>query len=172
MKIKEIIEDKIKIDYLLIEGSIKVDSNYFINEIDKGVNENNNKNFQTNVTGYMTSYHYFNDNQNFLKTIFPFFDYLDSLKTVKPYELDSSWGIKESFSHFTKEHTHLPNYISGIIYLNNHSQTLIFPEIKKELKPKKNSFVIFSSFLKHKAIRNISKTNKYALSFNLRYQGT
>jgi len=171
MKIKQITQDKIKVGYLLIEGSIDIDSNYFIKQIDKGVSQNDNQNFKTNVTGFMTSYVYFNQDHNFTKTLLPLFDYLDTLKNIAPYYLINSWGVKESFTHFTREHTHVPNYLSGIIYLNNHNQTLIFPEIKKELKPKKNSFIIFSSFLNHKTIRNTSKTNKYALSFNLQYQG-
>ena len=102
----------------------------------------------------------------FLKTIFPLFDYLDELK-LKEYSLVSAWGLKESFSLYTMEHDHRPHYLSGIIYLKNHNQKLFFTEIKKEFKPKLNSFIIFSSFLKHKTIRNTSHVDKYAISFNI-----
>ena len=56
MKIKRIIEDKVKVDYVLIDGFLNINSNYFIKEINKGVGEKNNNNFNTNVIGHMTSY--------------------------------------------------------------------------------------------------------------------
>ena len=59
MKIKRIIEDKVKVDYVLIDGFLNINSNYFIKEINKGVGEKNNNNFNTNVIGHMTSYEYF-----------------------------------------------------------------------------------------------------------------
>ena len=167
MKLKKITQDKAKVDYLLIEGFLDINSKYFIKEIENGITKNNNNNFNTNVKGYMTSYEYFNNDKNFLKSIYPLFDYLDSLDNIKPYELTSSWGLKEDFSHFTESHDHLPYYLSGIIYLNNHNQNLIFPELNKKIKPKLNYFIIFSSFLLHKTDRNITNINKYAISFNL-----
>ena len=167
MKIKRIIEDKVKVDYVLIDGFLNINSNYFIKEINKGIGEKNNNNFNTNVIGHMTSYEYFNNNKNFLKSILPLFDCLDSLDNIKPYNLNSAWGIREDFSHFTKAHDHSPSYLSGIIYLNDHNQTLFFPEINKKIKPKLNYFIIFSSFLTHKTIRNTTDVNKYAISFNL-----
>ena len=169
MRINKIIKDKIKIDYLFIQGALDIDSNYFINEINKGIKEKENENFKTNVKGLMTSWEYFNNNANFLKVILPLFDYLDSLKNIIPYCLHSAWGIKEGFSNYTHEHDHghEPNYFSGIIYLNDHTQTLLFPEIKLKFKPILNSFLLFSSFLKHKTIRNTSNKEKYAISFNL-----
>ena len=117
MKLKKITQDKVKIDYLLIEGFLDINSKYFIKEIENGITKDDNNNFNTNVKGYMTSYEYFNNNKNFLKSIYPLFDYLDSLDNIKPYNLSSSWGLKENFSHFTEPHDHLPAYLSGIIYL-------------------------------------------------------
>ena len=115
----------------------------------------------------MTSWQYFNNNHRFLKVILPIFDYLDTVEKIKKYYLESAWGIKESFTHYTMKHDHVPNYLSGIIYLNSHTQTLLFPQIKVEYKPRKNSFLIFSSFLEHKTIRNTSHKSKYAISFNI-----
>ena len=168
MRINKIIKDKIKMEYLFIQGVLDIDSNYFINEINKGIKEKENANFKTNVRGLMTSWNYFN-NDNFLKVLLPIFDYLDALKNIKKYYLHSAWGIKEGFSNYTQEHDHghEPNYFSGIIYLNDHTQTLLFPEIKLKFKPILNSFLLFSSFLKHKTIRNTSNKEKYAISFNL-----
>jgi hypothetical protein len=168
MKVKKITKDKVKVDYLLIEGFLNMDSKYFIKEINKGIKQNNNNNFNTNVKGYMTSWEYFNNNQEFIKSLLPLFDYLDSLDNIKPYHLTGSWGLKENFTHFTEPHDHLPAYLSGIIYLNDHSQTLLFPELNKRVKPKLNSFVIFSSFLIHKTNRNTTHKDKYAISFNLK----
>ena len=68
MRINKIIKDKIKIEYLFIQGVLDIDSNYFINEINKGIKEKENENFKTNVRGLMTSWRYFN-NDNFLKVL-------------------------------------------------------------------------------------------------------
>ena len=166
MKVNKTIRSKAKIDYLLAHGVMDIDTQYFINKIDEGIQQNNNESFKTNVRGFMTSWDYFLKDNNFLKAIFPLFDYLDELK-LKEYYINSAWGLKESFSHHTIEHDHRPYYLSGIIYLQDHNQKLLFTEIKKEFKPKKNSFIIFSSFLKHKTTRNISSVDKYAISFNI-----
>ena len=167
MHIIKTLKDKVKVDYLLIEGTMNLDSSYFIKEIDKGIQENNNENFKTNVKGYMTSWKYFVQNINFIKVLLPLFDYLDSLENIKKCSLDSAWGIKEGFGNYTASHDHAPNYLSGIIYLNDHTQTLLFPEIQKEFQPKQNFFILFSSFLIHKTIRNTANMDKYAISFNL-----
>ena len=168
MKISKSIKGKAKIDYELIYGVVDIDTQYFINKINEGIKQNNNENFKTNVRGYMTSWDYFLKDDNFLKAVFPLFDHLDELK-LKDYHLNSAWGLKESFSHHTVEHDHRPYYLSGIIYLNDHDQKLSFTEIKKEFKPKLNSFIVFSSFLKHKTPRNVSPVDKYAISFNIDY---
>ena len=171
MKLKKLTKGKVKINYLLIEGTLDLNSKYFKTEIDKGIKQDNNNNFNTNVKGHMTSWKYFNNNHTFIKTVLPLFDYLDDLDNIKPYTLTSSWGLKNSFGEYSVAHDHLPWYLSGVIYLNNHNQILLFPEIKKQIKPKLNSFVVFSSFLIHKTIRNTTDVDKYALSFNLTGKG-
>jgi len=170
MQITKTLRDKVKVDYLLIEGKVDIDSNYFIKEINKGFKQQDNNNFKTNVKGHMTSWHYFNQHDTFIKTMLPLFDYLDNLEKIKPYYLDSAWGIKEGFTDYTAAHNHVPHYLSGVIYLNDHHQTLLFPELKKEFTPKLNSFIIFSSFLIHKTIRNTTNIDKYAISFNLNFK--
>ena len=167
MILNKTIKDKVEVDYFFMQGVLDIDSNYFIKEIDKGIKEKNNQSFKTNVRGLMTPWQYFNNNAHFLKALLPIFDYLDTVENIKRYYLESAWGIKESFTHYTIAHDHVPNYLSGIIYLNSHTQTLLFPQLQREHKPRKNSFLIFSSFLEHKTIRNTSKKNKYALSFNI-----
>jgi len=167
MKLKKVINDKVKKDYFLIEGFLDIDSKYFIKEINKAIQKSDNNNFQTNVQGFMTPWEHFNYNKKFLKTILPLFDYLDTLPNIKKYRLVSAWGLKEGFSHYTMDHDHLPNYLSGVIYLNDHQQVLIFPELQKTFKPKKNSFVLFSSFLNHRTDRNLLDKDKYAISMNI-----
>ena len=170
MKLKKVTEGKTEIDYLLIEGTLDLNSQYFKTEIDKGIKQNNNNNFNTNVKGYMTSWKYFNSNKIFIKNILPLFDYLDTKSNIKQYSLTSSWGLKNSFGDYTAAHDHAPCYLSGVIYLNDHNQVLLFPEIKKQIKPTSNSFVVFSSFLIHKTNRNTTDIDKYAISFNLTHK--
>ena len=80
-----------------------------------------------------------------------------------------AWGLKEGYGQRTTKHDHLPNYLSGVLYLNNHKQKLLFDEIKQEVKPEEGKFVLFSSFLKHKAERNLSREIKYAIAFNFAF---
>ena len=169
MKIQQEILSKIERDYFFIVGTIDIDANYFINKIEEGI-ESSSLNFKTNVVGQMTEWKFFKGDKKFIDIIFKFLDYLDNNKIAKEaYFLKEAWGIKESFGGYTKEHCHLPSYLSGSIYLNNHTQKIYFPEIKKEIEPKKGTFVLFSSFLKHYTNRNNTNKSKYALAFNFDY---
>tara|TARA_R110000824_G_C14929033_1_gene648523 strand:+ start:61 stop:597 length:537 start_codon:yes stop_codon:yes gene_type:complete len=169
MKIQQEILSKIERDYFFIVGTIDIDANYFINKIEEGI-KYSPLNFKTNVVGQMTEWKFFRGDKKFIDTIFKFLDYLDNNKITKEaYFLKEAWGIKESFGGYTKEHNHFPSYLSGSIYLNNHSQKLYFPDIKKEVEPKKGTFVLFSSFLKHYTNRNNTNKSKYALAFNFDY---
>ena len=169
MKIDKEIISKVKCDYIYLTGYVSLNSKYLINKIEKGI-QNSNYNFKTNVVGYMTDFRFFNE--ELLKTDFMYqlFDKLDNYKFLDRYMLDESWGVKESYGCYTKEHTHKQSNISGVIYLNNHNQELIFPEINQSIKPEKGRFVIFSSFLKHYTKRNLENNNKYAIAFNLKYK--
>ena len=169
MKIQQEILSKIERDYFFIVGTIDIDANYFINKIEEGI-KSSPLNFKTNVIGQMTEWEFFRGDKKFIGIILKFLDYLDSNKIAKErYFLRESWGVKESFGEYTKEHGHLPSYLSGSIYLNNHTQKIYFPEIKKEIEPKKGTFVLFSSFLKHYTNRNTTNKSKYAIAFNFDY---
>jgi hypothetical protein len=169
IKINKEIHSKIYQDYIFIVGSLKFNYKYFISKIEGGIKENSSLNFRTNVEGYMTSWNYFNEDFQFRIILCEIFDKLDSIKFIKSYNFCECWGLKEGIGNRTKLHAHLPNYISGVIYLNDHSQKLYFPEINEEITPEEGKIVIFSSFLNHKTDRNIFNKPKYALSFNLNH---
>jgi|TARA_R110002020_G_scaffold240182_1_gene452853 hypothetical protein len=166
MRIKNKISSKVKKDYFFVEGFVDTDVKYFIKQIEKGIGESNNSNFKTNVIAPMTSHKYFNQDKKFIQTILPLLDFIDRNLVSYAYYLDSSWGYKEGFSHYTKMHNHVPASISGVIYLNDHHQTLDFPEIKQEIKPAKGKFILFSPFLEHGCKRNVTDKFKYGLAFN------
>jgi|TARA_R110000824_G_scaffold162744_1_gene338458 hypothetical protein len=171
MKIDTEITSQIPVNYTFITGKSNINCDYFIDKIEEGIGGKDNKNFQTNVHGYMTPWKYFIRDLEFLNFLYPIFDKIDSLPVKPPrYYLDEAWGIKETLGHRSSIHNHQPAYLSGVLYLNNHSQILDFPEINKFVKPKEGGFVLFSSFLKHGAKRNLTEESKYAISFNLHYQ--
>ena len=128
-----------------------------------------NRNFQTNLKSYMTSWNFFQNDLNFIDFLLPILDKIDSYPNVPSYFLQSAWGLKENFSHRTAVHNHESCFMSGVLYLNNHSQVLNFPQIQKNVKPEQNKFVLFSSFLNHYAERNKTTKSKYAIAFNLGY---
>ncbi len=75
-------------------------------------------------------------------------------------------GCKMNSGGRTVEHNHSPGLWSGVLYLNDHEQTLDFTEINQKIKPQKGAFALFSSFLKHEAKRNLTGGVKYGISFN------
>jgi|TARA_R100001163_G_C5034934_1_gene174349 hypothetical protein len=164
MIIERDIQSKIETDYIFLVGKVKIDSPYFMDTIEK-----NSGNSLTNVVGRMTLFSFFNNDINFIKTIFPILDKIDSYKNIPNYKLKDSWGLMEGLGDRTILHDHIPNFLSGVIYLNDHDQELYFPDIKQSIKPEEGRFVIFSSFLKHEAKRNNSDKIKYAISFNFAY---
>jgi hypothetical protein len=167
MNIEKEIISKRNVDYLFISGTVDIDSEYFIRKIEEGINNNDNLNYKTNVKGQHTSFEYFMTDKKFHDFILEIMDYLETLSySFKPYQLKEAWGIKLGYADYSQVHDHFGCYLSGSLYLNNHNQELIFPEIKRSIKPKKGQFVLFSSDLKHYTKKNISEQNKYGIPFN------
>jgi len=169
MEIQKEIISKIEKDYLFLTGNINLDCKYFIEKINSNISSESNLNYKTNVIGKQTSWSFFNKDEKFKYVLFDIFDYLDSIKNIKGYYLDSSWGLKEDEGDYTRVHDHLPSFLSGIIYLNKHPQKLFLPEINQKIIPDCGKLVLFSSFLKHYTKRNNIKEGKYAIAFNLNY---
>jgi hypothetical protein len=165
MKIEKEVVGQIQRDYLFLVGKVKIDAKYFINKIKEG-SKNSKNNYSTNVVGLMTDWCYFCSDKEFIKAIYPVLDQVDKHKFIRRYELSVAWGIAEGFGGMTKEHDHTPSVISGVLYLNNHHQDLIFPDINEKVKPEEGRIVMFSSELKHSCHRNVTDKVKYAISFN------
>jgi hypothetical protein len=166
------IKNKITRDYFFYSGNFNnINSKYFIDKINKGIKEKTNLNRQTNLKSEMTSWNFFNNDLEFYNLLWPIFDFID--EELNPFEnryyLFESWGFKSSLGDYTIKHDHDSNntFVSGVIYLNEHSQLLEFPQIKQTIKPDKGNFGIFSQFLEHKCKRNLHKKEKYGISFNI-----
>jgi hypothetical protein len=168
---KEIISKRL-VDYLFLSGTVDIDSEYFIKRIEEGIKDNNALSYLTNVKGEHTSFEYFVEDKKFNDFILEIIDYLERLKfEFKPYQLMEAWGLKIGYSNYTQIHDHAGSFLSGSLYLNEHNQELIFPEIEKSIIPKKGQFVLFSSDLKHYTKRNLSEKNKYGIAFNFLPKG-
>jgi len=174
MRIEKEIKSKLERDYFFVVGSLDdVDTGYFINKIEEGIKLPNNLNYKTNVMGKATPWYYFSKDKLFIQLVNQIIDYLEFKKIPDvPYLLKEVWGIKEGFSDFTQLHSHQPNYLSGVIYLNDHPQKLYFPQINEEIIPEIGKFAVFSSFLNHSTRRNESDNNRYSLAFNFEYKGS
>ena len=169
MEIEKEIISQIERDYLFITGKFNLDYKYFIDKIDSNISSKDNLNYKTNVIGKQTPWNLFNNDEKFKYVLYDIFDYLDGLKNTKGYYLNASWGLREDQGDYTRIHDHLPSFLSGIIYLNKHSQKLYLPEIDQEINPDCGKLVLFSSFLKHYTKRNNINNGKYAIAFNLNY---
>jgi hypothetical protein len=167
MIIEKHIEKQVLQDYMFIEGTIDIDTNYFLNKIKEGFQKEDNNNYHSNIKDRMTSWTYFNEDEKFLNILNKFIFYIDSNIKFPPYCLRESWGYNISTKNQTLEHDHKPMIWSGVIYLNKHNQTLDFREISKKVKPEKGKFVLFSGFLKHQALTHYDKNTKWGISFNM-----
>ena len=170
MKVDKKICSQIYRDYLFLTGKININYKHFISKIEEGLKESS-LHFKTNVVGYMTPFNYFNKDEQFLKILYVLFEEIETFPKVDAFEFKDCWGIRESFSNYTRPHEHKGSNLAGIIYLNDHTQPLKFPQIDQEIKPEKGRFVIFSGFLTHSSPRNLSRKSKYALVFNLNHRG-
>ena len=170
MEIQKEIKSKIERDYFFIEGTLDIDVDHFINKIEEGIKDSSSVTRRESLKVQMTEWEFFLKDREFFPILIRIIDCIDELKLVKhKYHIGAVWGARAGFGEYAQEHDHLPDLISGIIYLNDHSQKLYFPEIKKEIIPQRGKFALFSSFLKHYTRRNIIDKNKYSISFNFQY---
>tara|TARA_R100001244_G_scaffold27297_1_gene27032 strand:- start:315 stop:851 length:537 start_codon:yes stop_codon:yes gene_type:complete len=158
---------KIKRDYFFVTGKLNIDSQYYINEIERGIKLPDNLSFKTNISGGMTDWKFFMEDNNFKKIIVNFLNYIDkNFETIEGFQLEDAWGFKMGFGGRTKNHNHSHFVFSGVIYLNSHNQLLEFDEIGEYVKPEPGRFTLFSSFLKHGCQHNPTNDIKYGISFN------
>ena len=171
MEVDKVIKSKIERDYFFVTGQFNnLDTGYFINRIEEGIEAKDNLNFQTNVVGKHTSFKYFTMDEEFLRLICQFIDFVDINNITRSgYCIQDAWGVKEEFGMFSKLHNHVPCYMSGVLYLNEHENKLYFPDINEEITPKAGKFGLFSSFLNHRTKRNLGKV-RYCIAFNFRYR--
>lgn len=168
MKISKHVQSKIEKDYFFVKGNVSLDTEYFINQIEKGIKEENNQNFKTNVKGMMTDWKFFLNDKKFLQFLLPLIQYVDDKYLAeKSYTLVEAWGLKETFSQYTRLHDHEQSIWSGVLYLNDIDQSLVFPDINEEVEAKTGNFAIFSSFIKHRTKNRILHDKfKYGIAFN------
>tara|TARA_E500000178_G_scaffold313529_1_gene330999 strand:+ start:419 stop:946 length:528 start_codon:yes stop_codon:yes gene_type:complete len=161
-------ESSIRQNYFFIKGNLSdINTKYFIDKIEQGIREESALNGKTNVKGNMTSYQYFNSDPEFFNLTHLFMNYIDKNISINPYGIQDSWGLKETFGHYTQNHNHFGSLWSGVVYLSNANQPLVFTDIKEEVEAKIGNFAIFTSILNHETKNRVFKNEtKYALSFN------
>ena len=80
MEVDKVIKSKIETDYFFVRGQLKdIDTGYFINRIEEGVEAKDNLNFKTNVVGKHTSFTYFCADKEFLKLDTQKLDFLEKM---------------------------------------------------------------------------------------------
>ena len=71
MKVDKLIKAEMNREYFFVKGNIPIDTKYFIEKINQGVNESNNNSYKTNVIGPMTHYEYFVKDDKFFEILLP-----------------------------------------------------------------------------------------------------
>ena len=154
-------------NYFFTKGKIEIDSDYFINKIKEACVSDNNNNFKTNIEGEMTPFGHFIQDKKFLEIVPQFVKHVNQYHKFVPYGLGNAWGFELKPNQKTRFHDHYSALWSGVIYLNDCTQELQFPEIGECLKPEKGSFALFNGFLAHGCETNTDKVSKFGLSFNM-----
>lgn len=164
--INKYIEREAYIKSFFLELNIlNIDSDYFIQKINSLLLNKNLKN-TTNVHGEMTDWKAFIEDKNFKDILYECFFIIRDYKKISNVLVDEAWGIKINKGDFTFDHNH-PGKMSGVLYLNDSEQKLVFPELDIEVTPKKGTLILFNSYLRHRTNRiNNSSDSKYAISFN------
>jgi len=168
--IQKQIEKSIKVPIFFYELILDIsqEKDYLISEIEKGINENSNLNYITNVVGQMTSWNYFKNNKTFIEVLDRGITEIEQNINLPYCFLEEAWGIKVSQKDYTKEHSHGTSTYSGILYLNEDNIPILFPQLNLEIFPQKGTFLLFSSCLTHKTKKHISSISKYAIPFNFK----
>jgi len=167
MLIKQINKDiQVPIVFIELKLNISEYKNILISDIEKGIVENSNMNFKTNVKGRMTAWDYFNNNTCFKKILIEAFNEIENIFNFPECALCEAWGIKIEEGEKTNLHNHFERALSGILYLNKSDLPIKFPEIKVEIKPEEGTFLLFSGLLKHGTSRSKFSNPKYAIPFN------
>jgi hypothetical protein len=167
--LNKFIERPIDINCFLIELQLNINKvkDKLINDIEKGILDEDNMNHKTNVTGKMTSWKYFNNNLNFHNLLDIGFNEIKKYIKLKPSFLHDSWGIKINKNDYTAYHNHFDMTYSGILYLNNFEEPINFPQYNLSITPKEGTFLFFSGLLEHGVDKNTKDTVKYAIPFNI-----
>tara|TARA_R100000329_G_C7520214_1_gene183417 strand:+ start:87 stop:599 length:513 start_codon:yes stop_codon:yes gene_type:complete len=167
MIVEKFFERKVLRQYFFIQGNVEIDFEYFFKKINEGLKDPKNQTFKTNIQGQMTPWEHFCKDEQFIKLLHKFIDLIDENIKLPSYNLRDSWGFCVNKGGFTKFHSHGNNVWSGVLYLNEHDQTLDFPEINQKVKPEKGKFVLFSSFLNHGCKIHRCENSKLGISFNM-----
>lgn len=160
------VERFVKRQAYFYEITLDIDRDYFINEIEKKLIEKN-LNYKTNVKGKMTAWNAFKEDKNFQEVCKAGLSYLRDRLDFSIVEIKDAWGIKIEKGDSTVPHDHRSVLASGILYLTESRQPLIFPDLNLKVFPKIGSFVLFSSWLTHFCEPSFSDKTKYAIPFNL-----
>ena len=151
------------ITFYHVKTDVEFNSSYLIDQIEKNINEK--LSFNTNVKGSMTDWNLFLKDSyfpNILKNIIE----KHNIKLKTKLRFESAWGIKMEPGQETILHSHDESVFSGILYLNDCNNKIIFPQIETEILIEKNTFLIFSGVLDHFTTKVSGENTKYAIAFN------
>lgn len=141
---------------------------------DNCIDDNKNK---TNVKGDMTSWNFFNKDQDFktfIEDIIP-----DLRKCVGPqdaFEIHNAWGniLSNEENHVAEHHHRQTSLLSGVLHLSDEGPGLYFKQFDYTLKEKFGGFALFHPETLHEVKKFKYTQPRISLAFNLNhlYKGT
>jgi hypothetical protein len=159
----------LKVVSWIVEGDCKdiINTNYFINEIEKDI-KNSTNNFKTHVKGFMTSWHKFNYDPEFIKIIEHCTPMLQKIPELNSFQIRESWGLKyDNEYHYTHTHNHaIISGFSGLLYLGSEGPGTYFSDYDLTFKEEKGKILFFDKLTCHETKKYNYVKPRYTIAFN------
>tara|TARA_B100000029_G_scaffold226888_1_gene224654 strand:+ start:504 stop:1046 length:543 start_codon:yes stop_codon:yes gene_type:complete len=147
----------------LYEGQSEIDYNYYINKIKENISDKHS--YATNVSGKMTSWDCFVNDEKFLEFIKSIMPLLSHHTRSIQVRLKEAWGNMLNPGDHVRNHDHRNAEICGVLYLTE-GEPIYFPQYNINIKPTPGKFLLFHSMISHSVPTNQSLQERYSLAFN------
>lgn len=164
----------------------------------KELKEKDCGNIKSNVGGWQSKYLYLKDNEftplvpYFLEVVSTIKKILLDLQTEEKFDLGNLWININNEGDYNTSHYHPTSILSGVFYLSDENSKIIFERERDtthwmldyigsgnsnditrrsiEFEPKKNSLLLFPSWVYHRVEKSNSKKERISIAFNLSFK--
>jgi hypothetical protein len=151
-------------------------SNDFLDELESQIKNSQNTHGNGKIPfiqSFMTDYNIVN-NPSFCKLknhiLNPINSNNENILDFGEVKIRDMWGIIMNKGEYIKPHSHLPSFLSFILYIkcSQNSSKVIFETMPKfKVKPKVGRLLIFPSYIKHSVEKSKSNSERISIAGNI-----